>query len=310
MKWPFGFGEKFSKPKFSNEGIQLSAPLRTPERTREEKEARRQEAVDMDMDRLSDIEQKIQDNQELTRSDLKFLYEIDSRIQCQGYRRDPRIKELRAERKHEADLLTIFECAKDQIARNPKEINETTKAYVGPLEPGIFNLIRQYDIKHIYTSFPEGRIRQESLEIGGKDKNQLKKELEKEAINTFSYAGDMLLSKEFTTLEAKEQINLVRLTVNDLFADNKIHTTQEIYQRAEELGLELCPEETGPNLRLKYQDQPLNEWIYIATKQITDRVGDPYVFGLGRDGGGLWLGDDWTYPAGRWGPDGGFVFRK
>lgn len=51
----------------------------------------------------------------------------------------------------------------------------------------------------------------------------------------------------------------------------------DIYKKSEELGLELCPAEVGPHLRLQY---PGKEWMTIAMKQIPDRGGVPFVFML------------------------------
>ena len=86
-------------------------------------------------------------------------------------------------------------------------------------------------------------------------------------------------------------------------------TTAEIYQKAKELGLELCPAEVGPDLCLKYLDQPLNEWFLIAMKQIPDRDDYPYVFSLERSADGLWLDTNWAEPDRRRDPEDGFVFR-
>ena len=91
-----------------------------------------------DMKRLTAIDAKVQGVQTLTKDDLHFLYELDSTIEGFGYERDPRIEELRSARNPEEDMLTIFECTKDQIAHVPSEITKNTKAYVGQLEPGIF----------------------------------------------------------------------------------------------------------------------------------------------------------------------------
>ena len=93
------------------------------------------------------------------------------------------------------------------------------------------------------------------------------------------------------------------------FPKDKNPTTDEVYKRIEELGLELCPAETGPQLCLKYADQPLNEWVRIGMKQIADRDGYPDVFCLKRYGDGLWLDNRWTDPEDRWYTDYEFVFR-
>ncbi|HNP79453.1 MAG TPA: NAD(P)H-dependent glycerol-3-phosphate dehydrogenase, partial [Candidatus Pacearchaeota archaeon] len=132
-----------------------------------------------DMKFLTQIDKKTQNNEELNKDELTFLYEIDSPIQGFGYKTDPRIKEIRSQRNPEQDMLIIFDCTKDQIAHNQKEINENTKAYVGELFPSIFQTLQT---EHIYTEFPEGKIRRYNIEIGGKSKKELEAEMKKQNI--------------------------------------------------------------------------------------------------------------------------------
>ncbi len=264
--------------------------------------AERYREASADMKQLTEIANKTNENQQLTKDDLLFLYEMNGKIEGFGYKRDPRIQELRNQRNPEEDMLIVFGCGKDQIARNSDEISENTKAYIGPLFKGIF----QTNIEYIGTSFPEGMVKKMEAEIGGKSREKLIKELEEKQFVISDYAKSMLKSKDFTTEKNKEKINLVRLTVKDLGFPDSV-TIEEIYKRAQELGLELCPAETGPNLRLQNSTP---DQMLIAMKQITDFDGYPRVFGLGRYGGGLWLDDDWTYPEYRWSPEVEFVFRK
>jgi len=272
-------------------------------------DGRQYEKKAYDMQMVTYLDHKTQGGHELTKDELVFLYEINSPIQGFGYQRDPRISELRSTRDPEADMPLVFECEPAQIARSVAQINESTKAYVGRLEPGIFDLMATLpQIEHLYTNFPEGRIQRTKLEIGGMTVEQIKQELRERNINISAYAKDMLDSKDFTTLENPEEIDLVRLKVGDLgFTQNA--TTDEIYTRAKELGLELCPAEVGPHQRLKELEQPLDDWYRIAMKQIVDRYGNPVVFGLGRNDDGLWLGSHWAGPGSRWSPGDGFVFR-
>ena len=272
-----------------------------------------------DMKQLTSLEKKTKAGEQLTKDDLVFLYEIDHPIEGFGYQTDPRIKEIRDTRNPEADMLMVFECTPQQIAHNPQQINESTKAYVGPLvqqdEQGktipIFELFQQYSLEHLYTSFPEGKIRQYNVAIGVKNKAQLKQELDAKNIHIYDWANDLLESKDFTTLKTPEQANLARLTVKDLGFPQGA-TTDEIYQRAQELGLELCPAEVGPHFRLSYTGRDLSytgrDWIGIGMKQIVDRGGYPGVFSLGTDSALLALDANGARPGDGWGPGGGFVF--
>jgi hypothetical protein len=204
-------------------------------------------------------------------------------------------------------MLVAFECAKDQIAHNANEIKEDTQVYVGKLVPGIFDKIQKFGIEHVYTSFPEGKICKETIKIGGKDAEKLIEEMQEENIDISEYAMSMLKSKDFAVLEENEDAILIRLKVRDLGISHP--TTDNIYKRIKELGLELCPADVGPHLRLQYQNQPMGEWVWIGMKQIFDRDGCQSVFVLIRFESGLWLNVNWSEPTLEWSPEGEIVFR-
>ena len=132
-------------------------------------------------------------------------------------------------------------------------------------------------------------------------------------IQLSEYAKDMMQkigTREHPALEEKEMFSLVRLKVGDLgFPQGKYPTTDEIYKRIEELGLELCPPETGPQYRIKYTNQPMGELFRVGMKQIADRDDHPYVFSLLRREDGLWLDVYWAIPTYEWYPEHEFVFR-
>lgn len=270
-----------------------------------EADAYRKKSEDMKI--LTALDQKRQQEQPFTKDDLVFLYEINSSIEGFGYQTDPRIAELRKGRNTEEDMLVIFECTKEEIAHVPSQITKDTKAYVGQLEPDIFQKLPE-GLEHVYTSFPEKKIRRESVEIGGKTKEQLIAEMEAAHINISDYAKSMMENPDFVPGKNREEATLIRLTVADLGFKTSA-TTDQIYERAQTLGLELCPPDTGPNYRLKYKDQPLNEWVCIGMKQIADSDGYPDVFNLGRRGDGLWLNGPWARPGYVWYPVYEFVFR-
>jgi len=260
-----------------------------------------------DMKVLTALDQKHEQGEPFTKDDLVFLYEINSSIEGFGYQRDPRIAELRRGRNTEEDILVIFACTKEEIAHVPSQITKDTKAYVGQLEPGIFQKLPE-GLEHVYTSFPEKKIRRENIEIGGKTKEQLIAEMEAAHINISDYAKSMMENPDFVPGKTREDATLIRLTVADLGFKTSV-TIDQLYERAQTLGLELCPPDTGPNYRLKYKDQPLHEWVHIGMKQIASSGGNPDVFRLARSGGGLWLNDNWAAPDDEWGPDDEFVFR-
>jgi len=260
-----------------------------------------------DMEQLTNIEKRTNNHHQLTAEELKFLYEIDSQIEGFGYQRDPRIEEIKSRRDPKEDAPIVLGLKPAEIAWNQEEIDESTKAYVGPLFPGIFDQLS--DLEYIYTSFPEAPIRRGSVEIGGKTAQELEKELKDNGINISDNAQDMLNSPDFNPQAKKEEINTVRLKVFDLGLTS-ISTTEQIFVRAQELGLELCPAEVGPHQRLIDIDQPLNDWYSIAMEPIADRDGFFLgVFRLYHGAAGLWLYDSWAIPEYRWRPESSFLFR-
>jgi hypothetical protein len=242
-----------------------------------------------DMSALTAIEKKMENNQPLTRADLSFLYEVSSSIEGFGYEKDPRIEELRSKRNPDEDMLMIFDCTKDQIAHVPNEIGKSTKAYVGQLEPGIFNGISQYHIEHVYTSFPEGRIRMETIQIGGKSEEQLRKEIKSAGMwMGYSRRFGESVNDDLPTSKTKEEVHLARLTVADL-GFKKGGRIEGIYKRAQELGLELCPAEVGPYYRLHCKGQSMGEFIYIGIEQIAGFDRESNMFRMVKGGYGVGL---------------------
>src|SRR3990167_6214952 len=116
------------------------------------------------------------------------------------------------------------------------------------------------------------------LTIGGKTATQLLADLKSAGINISTYAQSMVESPDFTTLPEKEKINLVRITVGDMFDDKNNHTMNQIYAQAIKVGYDLCPAEVAPHYRLQYTDQPINEWIYVGMKPLAGPGGSPRVF--------------------------------
>ncbi|MFZ2484503.1 MAG: hypothetical protein WAX80_02330 [Minisyncoccia bacterium] len=146
------------------------------------------------------------------------------------------------------------------------------------------------------------------IEVGGKSKGELiaaNKTAERE---TSTYAAD-IMGKDAWKSGQVEVVKFARVKVRELgFTKNP--TTQEIWNRIEELGHSLCEPADGPALGVAFKDQPTGDVCWMAMKQIADSDGDPSVFGLERGGiGKRWLRTRWVLPYDEWNLGNGFVFR-
>jgi len=147
------------------------------------------------------------------------------------------------------------------------------------------------------------------LGTGLKTADDFRRALKDDGFNISDWASDILGKPAFKAADEDTEVDLVKVTVAELGFKNGARHNQ-IYERAKELGLGLCPPEVGPQLRLQYQDQPNGEWILVAMEPIVASDGSPCVFGVGRGGSGLWLDSDWGNPDGFWYPDDRWVFCR
>ena len=123
------------------------------------------------------------------------------------------------------------------------------------------------------------------------------------------WALHILGKPQFTVATEETEVELVVVTVGDLgFPKGAI--LEQIYTRAKQHGLKLCPPEVGPALRLQYPDQPLGEWLLIAMEPITGPDGSPYVFCVGHGDSGRWLRESGGFPRGCWNADCCWVFLR
>ena len=123
------------------------------------------------------------------------------------------------------------------------------------------------------------------------------------------WANGILGKAEFTCASQVTDVDLVVLSVAELgFKEGAKYS--DICTRALELGLELCPAEVGPALRLAYKNQPKGEWLIIAMNAITDSDGDLNVFHVEHDNDELWLFGNNGHPDNFWGSVSRFVFVR
>ena len=109
------------------------------------------------------------------------------------------------------------------------------------------------------------------------------------AIFIGDWADEILGRPEFPFRRAKTELDLVVITVAQLGFGEQGAALGQIHARAIAFGLELCPAEVGPILRLSYLDQPPGEFLHIAMFPVARYGGELVDFSLGNGGAGLML---------------------
>jgi len=131
------------------------------------------------------------------------------------------------------------------------------------------------------------------LGTGIKDANGFCTALKKAGCKVTDLAKDML-SKPAFTVTTEKKVELILVSITDL-GFKMSATRANIYNQAKKFGLELCPAEVGPQLRLQYNRQPKYERLAIGMEPIADYDGNFRIFGVDRfDGHKRWLNG---YPA-------------
>lgn len=225
--------------------------------------------------------------------ELGFIYGVGSKPTPRAFIEV--MKRLRQGRNIESDTLIIFDCEPNQIIHNEQEIQTAiknkieVKAYIGQLFPNIFKLLPN-TLEHIYTEFPEGKIKQKTIELGTglKTKDEFINAIEQQGGGVSDWTKDIMSKAEFVVSNKESKEDLIILTVKALGFPNG-STVKEIFERAKKFGLELCPPETGPQLRLQYPEQPVNEYCLIGMEPIAGSDGGPGLFYVSRDDDKPWL---------------------
>jgi hypothetical protein len=105
-------------------------------------------------------------------------------------------------------------------------------------------------------------------------------------------ADEILGRPGFAFSQTRIDVDLVVVTVAELGFNHRT-SLADIHQRAGKLGLELCPAEVGPLLRLQYVDQPIGEFLNVAMRPIPTYGGKLIVLSVANAGTGpLLLGGE------------------
>ena len=122
-----------------------------------------------DMKLLTLIDRKINNNIDLTLDELKFLYEVNSKIDGFGYKKDPRIEEIKSKRNGRRDYSLIFNVKEEEVALSHEEwLNNPEKfkalsgnIYLRPLTSAEGLVLPQYvggNIDLSYLASAEGLV--------------------------------------------------------------------------------------------------------------------------------------------------------
>src|SRR5262245_49313163 len=102
-------------------------------------------------------------------------------------------------------------------------------------------------------------------------------------------SADQILGRPaFPYATTKTDVELVLLSAADLGVESE-SSLADVYKRAGQAGLELCPAEVGPQLRLDYRNQPLGEALDVAIEPVATYSGDLTILTLVNWGTGLAL---------------------
>jgi len=202
-----------------------------------------------------------------------------------------------------------------------QELSEEEKNAYKSLSPEEKNeyLKLNSEEKDFYLNYPqlrdkllEKKIELFNMTIGEKTLEQIQTELDERGkiedydntkqITVRSIAQELLDHSDFKISKEKKDIKLIKLSVADLgFSDGA--SFKEIIDKGKEMGLDICPAEAGPLLRLDYEklrgyDQPKREYIIVAMDTISASNGDCRVFEVSRyDTGQRYLSFCWANPG-------------
>lgn len=158
------------------------------------------------------------------------------------------------------------------------------------------------------------------VQVGGLSKSQLIEKMRQQSIFVNDLGETLLMNESFTTADQVYRLVTVELTVRDLGLSAGA-TLDQIFHTANLLGLQLCPLELGPHLRLTYLDQPegfldkpsrIQQAPYgsitIASEINCEDEDFPKGFYLRKINGELWLRGYLADFKHVWEPDDRFIF--
>lgn len=157
------------------------------------------------------------------------------------------------------------------------------------------------------------------IEAGGYTKPELIQKMKENNILLNELAGKLIASDYFKVSKEQYQVKVVEVTIKDLgFIDGAV--TSELFSKAADLQLNLCPLESAPYIRLAYfnqregddEQQLENQAPYgsitLASEILSEDLEVPKGFYLRRIQGDLWLRGYIADEEHVWKPGDHFIF--
>src|SRR5262245_2965250 len=118
--------------------------------------------------------------------------------------------------------------------------------------------------------------------------NAYRDALDEAKIKVGDAADEILGRLAFPYVGEKTEVELTVVSAAELGVESE-SSLEDLYSRARQLGLMLCPAEVAPQLRLDYRDQPRGETLIIAMEPVNTYSGEPTILSLVNWGSGLAL---------------------
>lgn len=161
-----------------------------------------------DMKMLTHIYMKCQENIKLSKEDIRFLYEIDSKIIGFGFEKDPRIKEILNNRNIKYDISYALNISDREISLTREEFlaNKNTKYYHGNLDLNFFTSTKDLKLPEIVNGnlYLNGLKSKENLQLPKKINGALE-------LNGLTYAEYLILPEALGELSMEELISAENL---------------------------------------------------------------------------------------------------
>ena len=175
------------------------------------------------MKKIEDIYEESK-NRELTNEELRFLYEVDGKIENLDYEQDSKIKEILANRNMKEDLAKVFNCRPEQISNDVNDIFEGKEIFYfyGDLDLSNLKIAKGFtQPKMILGDNLETRTLSELSEINKQ------KALEKKAANLTKEDVDNFLNNPDNFRFSEKKANNLKKRVLDYLLSRNKSATQE-----------------------------------------------------------------------------------